>query len=96
MPRYLIERIFEDPDPDEDKLRDFGETAKRLTAEQFRDIVWEHSHVVVDNDGRIKSFCVYTAPEPQRLKDHADALGFHRIGVIYQIGGDVSPDDFPD
>jgi hypothetical protein len=96
MPRYLIERIFEDPDPDEDKLREFGHSAKRVAMEQFRDVVWEHSHVVVDDEGRLKSFCVYTAPEPQMLQDHADALGFHRVGTIYQIGGDVSPDDFPD
>jgi Protein of unknown function (DUF4242) len=96
MPRYLIERIFTDPDVDEDKLREVGLGARRLINEKFRDIVWEHSHVVSDDDGTIKSFCVYSASEPQRLRDHAEALGFHRVGTIYQIGGDVSPDDFPD
>ncbi|HEY3095707.1 MAG TPA: nickel-binding protein [Acidimicrobiia bacterium] len=96
MPRYLIERIFIDPDVDEEKLSEVGQRASRLIGEQFPDIVWEHSHVVSDDDGRIKSFCVYSAPDPQRLQDHADEVGFHRIGMIYQIGGDVSPSDFPD
>jgi hypothetical protein len=96
MPRYLIERIFEDPDIDEEKLGEIGQRASRLIAEQFRDVVWEHSHVVSDEEGTIRSFCVYSASDPQRLLDHADALGFHRVGTIYQVGGDVSPDDFPD
>ena len=93
MPRFLIERVFS---VDEAQMPAVSRESKRLAIEEFPTIVWEHSHVVSDDDGRIKSFCVYSAPDPQRLQDHADEVGFHRIGMIYQIGGDVSPSDFPD
>jgi hypothetical protein len=96
MPRYLIERIFEDPDVDEEKLSEVGQRASKLIGEQYHEVVWEHSHVVSDDEGTIRSFCIYSAPDAQMLQDHADAVGFHRVGMIYQIGGDVSPSDFPD
>jgi hypothetical protein len=93
MPRYLIERVFEDVD--EEQLRNIGARSKAIAAEQFPDIVWEHSHVVTDDEGNIKSFCVYSSPNDQMVREHAGALGFHQLGAIYEIGGDISPADFP-
>lgn len=93
MPRFLIERIF--GEVDEAALREVGERSKRIAFEEFPEVVWEHSHVVVDEDGASRTFCVYDAPDERTVRAHAERLGMHRIGRVYEIGGDVSPDDFP-
>lgn len=93
MPRYLIERIF--GEIDEEQLRDIGARSKRIAVEDFPEVTWEHSHVVVDEDGASRTFCIYRAPNVEALRQHASALGGHDIGRLYEIGGDVSPDDFP-
>jgi Protein of unknown function (DUF4242) len=92
MPRYLIERIY---DVDEDELPGIGLRTKAIAAEQFPEIVWEHSHVVADESGTIKSFCVYAAPSAEMVRDHAAVVGSHQVERVYEIGGDVTPADFP-
>ena len=92
MPRYVVERTF---DVDEDGMPEVGARSKRIAKEEFPDIVWEHSHVVVDADGTLKSFCVYGAPDEETIRKHGEMLGSHMINNIYEIGGDVTPDDFP-
>lgn len=92
MPKYLVERTF---DVEEDELPMVATQSKRLIVEQFPEIVWEHSHVVADADGTLKSFCVYQAPTEDVIREHAKTLGSHVIDHVYEIGGDVSPDDFP-
>ncbi len=92
MPKYLIERTY---DVQEEEMRDVGRRSKRIATEQFPEIVWEHSHVVVDADGTLKSFCVYVAPDESMVRRHAALLGNHVIDHLYEIGGDVTPDDFP-
>lgn len=69
--------------------------SKRLGRDDFPQIVWEHSHVVLDEDGTPKSFCVYDAPSEDMVRDHAERLGDHSVDAIYEIVGDVTPDDFP-
>ena len=54
---------------------------------------WEHSHVVSDEIG-IKSFCVYEAPNEERLREHGDMVRNHTIVRICEIAGDVTPADF--
>ena len=92
MPRYVIERTY---DVSEDELPNVATRSKRIAVEQFPAIVWEHSHVVVDSDGTLKSFCVYEAPDEETVRRHAEILGNHVIDHVYEIGGDVTPDDFP-
>ena len=92
MPRYLIERLFF---VTEDKMPDVGRRSKEVAVEQFPEITWEHSHVVVDDEGAVKTYCVYTAPSEEIVRRHGDQLGLHDIQGIYEIAGDVSPDDFP-
>ena len=55
MPKYLIERTY---DVGEDELPTLATRSRRIAVEQFPNIVWEHSHVVADSDGTLKSFCV--------------------------------------
>lgn len=92
MTRYVIERTY---DVDESEMPNVGTRSKRIATEQFPAIVWEHSHVVVDSDGNLKSFCIYQAPDEETVRRHAELLGNHVVERIYEIGGDVTPDDFP-
>ena len=91
MPRYLIERFF-DRISDEDML---AATARsdRIAAEGYPEINWEHSHVVMDDDGAIKTYCIYAAPTEEMLREHADAFGAHVITNLYEIVEDVTPED---
>jgi len=92
MPRYVIERTY---DVDENELPTVATRSKRIAVEQFPSIVWEHSHVVADSDGTLKSFCIYEAPDEETVRQHAELLGNHVVEHVYEIGGDVTPDDFP-
>jgi hypothetical protein len=92
MPRYIIERTY---DVDSDELPEVARRSKKIAGEQFPQIVWEHSHVVVDGDGTVKSFCIYEAPDEEMVRRHAALLGCHVVDHVYEIGGDVTPGDFP-
>ncbi len=91
MPRYLIERVFGEVEQEE--MQGIGARMKRINAEQFPEITWEHSHVVSDETG-IKTYCVYEAPSEDRLYEAGKAVGSHTISRIYQVAGDVTPADF--
>ena len=72
-----------------------GADSKRIIVERLPEITWEVSHVVADAEGNIKTFCIYKAPDEDVIREHASLLGRHHIDVIYEIGGDVAPADFP-
>jgi hypothetical protein len=93
VPRYIVERTWDDLD--EEAMDQAGARSKRIAEERYPEITWEHSHVVMDTTGTVKSFCVYVAPEPEILKRHAGELGQHAVDRIYEIAGDISPRDFP-
>ncbi len=93
MPRYLLIRSWGEISDEE--MRDNGRRSKFVRNEGFPDIVWEHSHVVTDRSGKVISYCVYQSPNEERLQEHAAAVGGHFVDEIFEIGGDVSPDDFP-
>jgi hypothetical protein len=94
MPRYLIERVWDSMQ--EEEMAAKGPLSKRILTEdpQFSRIVWEHSHMVMDEDGQLKSFCVYSSPNTELIRAHAELLGDHMVMGIYEIGGDISPADF--
>jgi Protein of unknown function (DUF4242) len=92
MPRYLIERTFS---VQEQEMPEVGRKSNAVTAEQFPDIVWEHSHVIVDENGGVRTFCIYEAPDKATVEAHAAALGSHNVDQIHEIAGDVTPADFP-
>ena len=72
MPRFLIQRGL--GEVSDDQLEAAAENSRRVREEQFPEIVWEHSHIVRDNGG-LKSYCVYAAPNEQMVRDHAAAAG---------------------
>ena len=92
MPRYVIERSYT---VEEGEVPVVATRSKRIARDDYPQIVWEHSHVVLDKDGTPKSFCVYDAPSEEIVRSHADQLGDHTIVAIYEIAGDVTPNDFP-
>ena len=91
MPRYLIVRHFE---VGEEEMPPVGRRSRELTEVDFPEITWEHSHVVVDDDGLVRTYCVYSGPDEGAIREHAEALGQHRVDAIQEIAGDVTPADF--
>jgi hypothetical protein len=79
----------------ESDLPSIGRRSRELIEQRFAEIVWEHSHVAVDEEGNVKTFCVYQAPDEALLLEHSAQLGMHSIESIDEIAGDVTPADFP-
>jgi hypothetical protein len=92
MPRYLILRTFE---VDEEAMPDVGRRSKEIAQEEFPEITWEHSHVIVDEKGTVMTYCVYVAPDEDTVRNHGERLGKHHIDAVWEIAGDVTPADFP-
>jgi hypothetical protein len=92
VPRYVIARTYT---VDLGAMTGVGARSKQIGRDQFPEIIWEHSHVVVGDDGSVKSFCIYDAPSTDVVRAHANELGDHSVDAIYEIAGDVTPDDFP-
>jgi hypothetical protein len=92
MPRYLVVRSFQ---VGEDEMPAVGRRSRLLTETDFPEITWEHSHVVVDDAGMVRTFCIYGAPSEASVLAHAAALGQHVIDDLHEIAGDVTPANFP-
>ena len=92
MPRYMIIRRFE---VEEDQMGDVGRRSREIIENDFPEIVWEHSHVVVDDSGTVMTYCVYEAPNLEAVQAHGTALGKHKLEAVHEIAGDVTPADFP-
>lgn len=87
VPKFMVERLW---DPmDEAELAKMAVLSKRIIDGSFRDISWERSQVAVDDDGALRTFCVYGAPSKDRVREHSAVLGGHRIDSIYEIVGDI-------
>lgn len=95
MPRYIIERVF---DQRQERLGPgTSQRSKRLMRERFPEVVWEHSHIVEsDERGWVRTFCVYSAPDEDVIRQHASALGGHVVRNIYALTADVTPADIPE
>jgi Nickel responsive protein SCO4226-like len=92
MPRYLVVRKFE---VDSDEMPQVGRRSRVAIEDNFPQIVWEHSHVTVDDDGLVRTYCVYDAPDEETVREHSRVLGQHQVETIQEIAGDVTPADFP-
>ena len=92
MPRYLIVRSFE---VGEDQMPPIGRRSRELTETEFAEITWEHSHVVVDDEGS----CTRTASTRRRTSTSSATTragsGGTRSTSLHEIAGDVTPADFP-
>lgn len=88
----MIVRKF---DVAESEMPVVGRRSRAIVETEFPAIVWEHSHVVVDDSGIVRTYCVYDAPDEVTVRQHADQLGDHEIEALGEIAGDVTPADFP-
>jgi Protein of unknown function (DUF4242) len=92
MPRYLILRTF---DVDETEMPAVGRRSRQVIEQQLPDVTWEHSHVLVDENGTVQTYCVYAAPDEDAIREHSKLLGQHTLDLLREIAGDVTPADFP-
>ena len=92
MPRYLIVREFE---VNEAQMPPVGRRSRELVEGEFPEITWEHSHVAVNDEGLVVTYCVYEAPSEELVREHSTRLGQHKIAQLHEIAGDVTPEDFP-
>jgi hypothetical protein len=88
----MIVRSF---DVAEDAMPAVGRRSREIVENELPQIIWEHSHVVVGDDGLVRTFCVYEAPSEDDVREHSTRLGRHRIDSLEEIVGDVTPADFP-
>jgi hypothetical protein len=92
VPRYVIERTYT---VEMEDVPSVATRSKQVGRDDYPEIVWEHSHVVLDSNGTPKSFCVYEAPSEEMVREHAERFGDHSVDAVYEIAGDVTPADFP-
>jgi hypothetical protein len=92
MPRYLVERVFT---VGQEQMNAVGRRSREIAEERYPGLTWEHSHVALDPDGRVMTYCVYGSPDEDVLRAHARELGDHEVLRISEIVGDVTPSDFP-
>jgi uncharacterized protein DUF4242 len=92
VPKYFIERAFE---VGEDRMPEVGRRSRSIIEGQMPEVTWLHSHVTVDDDGKVRTFCIYEAPDEEAVREHSRRLGEHSLVVIREIAGDVTPEDFP-
>lgn len=92
MPRYLIVRRFS---VDESQMPVVGRRSREIVEDELPEIIWEHSHVVVDSEGTVYTYCVYDAPSKEVVLEHSKRLGRHHVEALHEIAGDVTPADFP-
>lgn len=92
MPRYLVVRTF---DVSEEEMPEVGRRSNEVIEGGYPQIVWEHSHVVVNDEGKVMTYCVYEAPDEDTVRGHAVDLGRHTVDAVHEIAGDVKPSDFP-
>ena len=92
MPDYMIVRSFDCGEAD---MPEVGTRSRQLIEEKYQEVIWRHSHVVVDDEGNVRTYCVYQAPDEDTVRAHSRDLGRHGIDSIEEIAGDVTPADFP-
>jgi hypothetical protein len=85
MPRFLIVRML--GDVDDAQLDAAADVSRRVRAERFPDVAWEHSHVVRTPEG-LTSYCVYAAPDAERVRAHAAAAGLP-ADAVHEIERDL-------
>jgi hypothetical protein len=76
-------------------MPEVGRRSRRTIEEGYPQITWEHSHVVVDSEGNVMTYCIYDAPNEEVVMEHSKRLGRHHVESLHEIAGDVTPADFP-
>jgi len=72
MPKYVIEREFPGLGSlSDEEVQGIAQKSNGVLADMGGDVQWVHSYNTDD-----KMFCVYIAPNADRVQEHADCGGF--------------------
>jgi hypothetical protein len=71
------------------ELERIADYSGRVREERFPDITWEHTHVVRTKDG-LTAYCVYDAPDAERVRQHAQAIGLP-VQRLWEIEAELAP-----
>ena len=77
MPRYMIVRASRSA---RTRCPLVGRRSREILETEVPGITWEHSHVVVDDEGLVRTFCVYAAPNEDIVREHDAARAAHDRG----------------
>lgn len=71
MPKYVIERELPGAGSlTDDQINEISRTSNQVL-DGMPDVQWDHSYVTDD-----KIYCVYVAPDADKIRAHADQGGF--------------------
>jgi hypothetical protein len=86
MPKYVIERDLPGAGAmSKDQLQAISQKSCGVLHEMGPDIQWMHSYVTKD-----KIYCVYVAPNADRVREHAGKGGFP-ANRIEEISSEIGP-----
>lgn len=86
MPKYVIERELPGiHTAGSDDLRGISEKSNAVLAEMGGDVQWVQSYVAED-----RIFCVYVAPDADRVREHANRGGFP-ANSVRQVSAVIDP-----
>jgi hypothetical protein len=86
MPRYVIERDLPGAgNLSGDELLGISQKSNTVLEEMGGDVQWLHSYVTSD-----KIFCVYIAPDADRVREHATRGGFP-ANVVLEVSTVIDP-----
>jgi hypothetical protein len=72
MPQYVIERTLQGAGSlSPEQLKGIAQKSNSVLSELGPHIEWQHSYVTGD-----KIYCVYNAPSPEIIEEHAKCGGF--------------------
>ena len=49
-------------------MPEIGRRSRQIIEEEFPNVVWIHSHMAVEEDGHVRTFCLYEAPDLDAIK----------------------------
>jgi Protein of unknown function (DUF4242) len=85
MPKYVIEREIPGAGSlSDEEIQGISETSNRVLT-GMPDVQWVHSYVVDD-----KIFCVYVAPDAERIRQHAKEGGFP-ANAVHEVARTIDP-----
>ena len=86
MPKYVIERDLPGAgNLSGDELLGISQKSNTVLEEMGGDVQWLHSYVTSD-----KIFCVYIAPDADRVREHATRGGFP-ANVVLEVSTVIDP-----
>ena len=68
---------------------------RQIIEEDFPNVVWIHSHVAVEADGRVRTFCLLRGARSRRRSRRTPRCSGAHVDGVFEVAGDVTPADFP-